>query len=544
MRAVKSVSIDSERRVIITFLDGSTETLLPELIWGDAEVINSLSERIDNLDDEVGELKDNLSESVSDLKSANDELKDDLKNKFDLISEDTKNINTTGWGNFMTGASSKDIIEDTTGTRFGMANYVEIEPNTDYSFSFSNSADRGAISIYWTELDSNQDFIVRNSKTSALTIANGWGGGTFRTGENAHYVLVWAYKSGFVFDGSNVQLEKGTVPTAYEKPFTAVDIIARKKVDVLYAEAEKTFILPDYWTDYFNTRIPEINAYRVPNVGRFDRFLFLSDVHLRYQNRALKNAGFSNNIAKQLIDRCNIGMLVFGGDAISSGYTSQADVIDALTDFRNYYSNVWEHVYAIDGNHDTGYNGKDESGGAWDTVASPVVYNILAADKQKEYKSVYLAGSYYVDNEACNIRYIFLWHNASNNYTDMSWLSTVLNSTQSGWTIVVFTHYSLSASDTIDAKLTNTGRVIDTLNAYTGDATIACVIGGHIHSVASAVYTEKGYPVISCYSDLYDVENSGRTKGNTSEQSMQVVQIDTTNKKITVSIFGNGDFLI
>ena len=469
------------------------------------------------------------------------ELKNDLKNKFDLISEDTKNINTTGWGNFMTGPSSKDIIEDSTGTRFGMTNYVEIEPNTDYAFSFSNSADRGAISIYWTELDSNKDFIVRNSKTSAIIISNGWGGGTFTTGPDARYILVWAYKSGFVFDGSNVQLEKGTVPTAYEKPFTAVDIIARKKVNVLYAEAEKTFILPDYWTDYLNARIPEINAYPVPNVGRFDRFLFLTDVHLRYQNRALKNAGFSAAIAKQVIDRCNIGMLVFGGDAISSGYTSQADVIDALTDFRYYYSNIWEHVYAVDGNHDTGSNGKDETGGAWDTLNSTVVFDILAADKLRQYNSVYLAGSYYIDNVACSIRYIFLWHNAVNNYTDMSWLASVLNSTPSGYTIVVFTHYSLSDDSTIDPKLSNTGRVIDTLNAYTGSATIACVIGGHIHSVSSAVYTAKGYPVISCYSDLYDVENSGRTKGNTSEQSMQVVQIDTINKKITLMGVGFAD---
>ena len=30
MRAVKSVSIDSARRVIITYLDGSTETLYPK----------------------------------------------------------------------------------------------------------------------------------------------------------------------------------------------------------------------------------------------------------------------------------------------------------------------------------------------------------------------------------------------------------------------------------------------------------------------------------------------------------------------------------
>lgn len=42
MRAVKSVSIDSERRVVITFLDGSTETLYPNLIWCDAEALKEI----------------------------------------------------------------------------------------------------------------------------------------------------------------------------------------------------------------------------------------------------------------------------------------------------------------------------------------------------------------------------------------------------------------------------------------------------------------------------------------------------------------------
>lgn len=42
MRAVKSVSIDSERRVIITFLDGSTETLYPNCIWCDSEALKEI----------------------------------------------------------------------------------------------------------------------------------------------------------------------------------------------------------------------------------------------------------------------------------------------------------------------------------------------------------------------------------------------------------------------------------------------------------------------------------------------------------------------
>lgn len=46
MRAVKSVSIDSERRVIITFLDGSTETLYPNSIWGNAEALKKIFEEL------------------------------------------------------------------------------------------------------------------------------------------------------------------------------------------------------------------------------------------------------------------------------------------------------------------------------------------------------------------------------------------------------------------------------------------------------------------------------------------------------------------
>ena len=52
MRAVKSVSIDSERRVIITYLDGSTETLFPEQIDYDEAIIA--------LQEEIGELKENI----------------------------------------------------------------------------------------------------------------------------------------------------------------------------------------------------------------------------------------------------------------------------------------------------------------------------------------------------------------------------------------------------------------------------------------------------------------------------------------------------
>lgn len=61
MRAVKSVSIDSDNRVAITYLDGSTEILFPEHIDYD-EAISLLNEQVCELNDDVGELKENFND--------------------------------------------------------------------------------------------------------------------------------------------------------------------------------------------------------------------------------------------------------------------------------------------------------------------------------------------------------------------------------------------------------------------------------------------------------------------------------------------------
>lgn len=61
MRAVKSVSIDSDNRVTITYLDGSTEILFPGEINYD-EAIRLLNEQVGELNDDVGELKENFND--------------------------------------------------------------------------------------------------------------------------------------------------------------------------------------------------------------------------------------------------------------------------------------------------------------------------------------------------------------------------------------------------------------------------------------------------------------------------------------------------
>lgn len=517
----------------------------------DADDVTAINDSIGDLSQLETVAKDNLVSAITELKNDTNEITADLLsicdytasvNLFNASAEldssyhsvnynISKNVITLD-GTVSSGGTKKFTFGtdlDSLGLSIGdyvTMSYKIVKGTTNKNLSFSLNSVAGT-------------YVYVNTSASPATSV------TFQfTAEMTNLGIYFG--NGAVIDDLEIelQIEAGQTPTAImakgEDIITgAKDTVAREAISQL----PDYNTLPDYWETYLKARIPEINAYSVPSIGKWDRFIFITDIHLQYQNRTYKSAGHSNKILARLMNECNLGMIVFGGDALTSDYQSQQDTIDALSEFRNYYSNVWEHIYCVDGNHDTGGNNKDTTTiGDWTTLNHSVVFEMLAQDKLKQYESVGSGGgSYYFDNKACKIRYIFLWHNYANNYQDMTWLTNVLNATESGWTIVVFTHYSLSDANTIDSKLSATNRVIDTLNAYDGSATIAGVIGGHAHTISSAVYTAKGYPVICSNSDLYNVGDASRTKGNITEHSMEVVQIDTETKKITLHGVGFSD---
>lgn len=137
MRAVKSVSIDSERRVIITYLDGSTEILFPEQIDYD--------EAIRMLNEEVGELKNDLNS----LESYNfDELFSELD-----ISE-TQNL------------YNKDTSED---------GFIDANGNTSPSTTYCHSAKipvaAGNLYSFWALY--NKDVVSANARFLCAYDSNG-----------------------------------------------------------------------------------------------------------------------------------------------------------------------------------------------------------------------------------------------------------------------------------------------------------------------------------------------------------------------------------
>lgn len=227
MRALKSVSIDSERRVIITFLDGSTETLYPNCIWCDSEALRLL------IKDLLEEKADAIVQTINDVAiatfadGADEALIKKLLVSIDPIQEGTgdpspENVRPiTGRTGLNVVRTGKNIVDDsikrtnaahTTITIGGGTDdyYLFLHPGTyTLSCKFADGVHYGALI---KELDSSSVTIWSTAGTStqaSFTISKG---GLYR---------LWFYRSsgagGVSVDNiSDVQLEVGSTATEYE----------------------------------------------------------------------------------------------------------------------------------------------------------------------------------------------------------------------------------------------------------------------------------------------------------------------------------------
>lgn len=165
-----------------------------------------------------------INDVVYDLKdaTAREILSDvtDLKSAFDEITEETRNLFNNenliigeGWSGAVT--PDRAII------------YIPVTPNTDYVFSYDTS---GFDLISWFEKVEKTD----TTTTAGYTVnTNPF---TKRTKASTKYICFQFNKTNVSladFDGCNFQLEQGSTATEYVQPVTAVDIIAREKVEGL-----------------------------------------------------------------------------------------------------------------------------------------------------------------------------------------------------------------------------------------------------------------------------------------------------------------------
>lgn len=294
-------------------------------------------------------------------------------------------------------------------------------------------------------------------------------------------------------------------------------------------------IIPVYWKQYLDNKIETINNNRHSIGGKGDGFVFITDIHEDY------NYGVSPSLIEYILKKTPIKNIVIGGDL----YTNASDKTQALAylqGLRNKYDYT-ERLFAIRGNHDSG-----------NSITEGEYYSVFDSPLENVIETLEAGVSYYYrDNKAQKIRYIFCDcpnYQAAMPTEQITWLQNKITELQAGWTVVIFAHAYWNVISGGSVAITAYGSSLaSAIDSVIDDsaATVAALIVGHTHADRDAT-SEKGYKIISTTCDAggamasnYDPITPNRVKGTTSEQSFDVYNIDTLNKKIYITkIGGNG----
>lgn len=320
---------------------------------------------------------------------------------------------------------------------------------------------------------------------------------------------------------------------------------------------ENTDTLPDYWETYLTTRIPQINS-AICDVGNHGIvFTFFSDYHYPLSEAYYLGYTWLPKILKRIKEKCPVETFINGGDLLTNNPTA-AEALAILEQFREDYNFLG--LLNILGNHDKNHYGSEE-------LSDDDVYAILYRGMGME-KSVNLdPGMYwYLDNPTQKTRIIAL--NVSTETYNVwmaqtaqhQWFVDTLNSTPSGYTIVIMPHvfFTLSSGSLVVSAIgQNIQSIVDayasrgagTWNdiAYdfaNADGTIACILCGHTHN-DGMIESSAGYPMIgvvcdAMYGSRQSVTRGNSVKGTVAEHAFDIVCIDTTAHTIDCVRVGSG----
>ena len=383
----------------------------------------------------------------------------------------------------------------------------------------------------------------QSSTTAAITAKYSYGQKTTFTINQGYYctVNVWV-DSGINTNGITIypQVEKGQKATQYVSPLPQTK--ARKLIDIddniVDIENNLSEVRPEYLDvpfyyhvdDYLKGKCNRLNLLARSCSGLSDTFAFVTDMHWTL------NAGKSPAILNYVRSNTRIDKLFCGGD-ICDFVHSEHEPYDAFT----MYLKAWDApIYTAIGNHEYlteyGYDGRLYQS-----------FNSIGRDRIGNLERNY----FYVENQQSKIRYIFM--NAFKRGTDASaavgydadqltWLQNTALNVDTGWGIVVVTHYTHGLSGTTPVISQDAKPMLDILDAYTGNGDIIAVISGHTH-FDSVNNTTGGIPVIVTTCDKCDPWISGgvdkepwlsdRVRGTIKEQVIDLFLIDRDAKTIS-----------
>lgn len=311
--------------------------------------------------------------------------------------------------------------------------------------------------------------------------------------------------------------------------------------------------IPSYWvnTSEQGNLIHGANAIRqaMESAGRNkSAFLFYSDAHWDYGSQ------MSPKLLKYLYKNTAMTKTFFGGDIVNSE-SSDRTAMEYLYEWREMLKGLPNH-HSVVGNHDDG-NGENDR-----MFSEEYIYAYLLAAEETP-NMVLGDGMYYYIDEPCEkTRYLFLdTAYMGVDTTQENFIKEALESTQSGWHIVVVAHiwyqplyswYEDTSADKpdeipIEKVDANASKVIAILDAYNlnenSKGKVEFCIGGHAH-IDYVNKTSSGIPIILVETDSKHERRVSHkctySAGTTSESSVNGIIADYDNKVITVVRVGRG----
>ena len=325
--------------------------------------------------------------------------------------------------------------------------------------------------------------------------------------------------------------------------------------------------VPNYYESQLTTKEATIRGHFDDCAMNGDGLVFLTDTHFSSDlftsdnPTSYSNANNSFHLIKDIIAKCGIDKIVFGGDLVNSA-TNIDTMLLCMASFGNRWGDRQPRFRFCVGNHEY-YTGNDLGQTTKPTPSelygAGIKYNenvILGKDNQN---------TYFFDNTIQKVRYFVIscGRDTEVQNSQASWVMSEFEKIPSDYKVVLIGHafmtdsmvafrgrykYILEAFDALKAKTQYLYDGVTYDYRSFENVTPVCAITGHTH-IDGSLTTSGGIPVIctTCdsYAQNYELVDgtptaSPRTKGTTDEQAFDVFQFDFTNRVIYATRIGYG----
>jgi len=315
---------------------------------------------------------------------------------------------------------------------------------------------------------------------------------------------------------------------------------------VLWCEkSEKNDFLPYYYAEYMKGKISEIRtAFRTIGADG-DAFGFVTDTHWTV------NCQKSPSILKVISENTQLNKVFHGGDIVPAYGTEETMYSAAYDEITAFGQEIGDILYRIAGNHD--FHITDNSTSQYYELTASETYGMMFMKQECKVQpnKEDLEGMYfYFDNEAHNIRYIFVNNFEEPNVPYMSveqqeWIKSKLLEVNDDWTVVVIGHAPIIQSQNDDYQAyTNFVSLLERFANHTDDfvggtSNLVGYISGHMHQDMFEKVNNVNYIVTTC-DTLYQTDGYNRQANTVYEQAIDIFFINTANKTLKTVRLGAG----